>query len=71
MIPVVDEVAQEYHNTFSVVRLDIDANRQIPAKYGVRGIPAYRVFRNGKVVGVFVGAMPKANFVKSVLDSLR
>lgn len=71
MIPIVDEVASEYRDTFIVARLDIDHNRQIPAKYGVGGIPAYRVFKNSEVVGVFVGAMPKANFVQLILDSLK
>lgn len=71
MLPIITEVASEHRNTFTIARLDIDANRQTPAKYRVGGIPAYRVFQNGEVVGMFVGAMPKATFVKRILDSLR
>ena len=37
----------------------------------VNGIPTYIVFRDGKVVGRFAGAMPKEAFVQRILDALK
>lgn len=70
MKPIVDSVALEHRNTFIVGRLDIDENRGIAWEYRVNGIPTYIVFRDGKVVGRFAGAMPKDDFVNKILDAL-
>ena len=56
MAPVVDEAAKQLE----------DANPLSAAKYGVRSIPAFLVFRDGEVRHEFVGSRPKANFVEEV-----
>ena len=71
MKPVIESVALEHRKTFIIGRLDIDENRQTAGKYKVNGIPTYLVFRDGKVVGRFAGAMPKQVFVRSILDALK
>ena len=70
MKPIVDSVALEHRKTFIVGRLDIDENGKTTAEYRVRGIPAYLVFRDGKLVERFAGAMPKEVFVNKILDAL-
>lgn len=71
MRPILEAVASENSDTFTIALLNIDENLQTTAKYGVGGIPDYRVFRNGEVVAKSLGSMPKANFVKYILDALK
>ena len=71
MKPVVEAVASEHSETFTIARLDIEANRQTTGTYGIQGIPTYLVFRDGEVVGRLVGAMPKASFVSGILELLK
>ena len=71
MKPTVDAVASEHRESFIIAKLDIDKNRKTAREYGGQGIPAYIVFRDGEVVGKFVGAMPKAAFVQRILDTLK
>ena len=71
MKPVVASVALEHRDTFIIGKLDIDENRQTTEKYQVKGIPTYIVFRDGKVVGRFAGAMPKQVFENKILDALK
>ena len=71
MIPTIEAVASEYRENFVVAKLDIDKNRETAKAYGGQGIPAYIVFRDGEVVGKFVGAMPQATFVQRILDTLK
>lgn len=71
MKPTVDAVASEHRETFIIAQLDIDKNRETAAEYGGQGIPAYIIFRDGEVVGKFVGAMPQAEFVQKIFDILK
>ena len=71
MRPTVDAVASEYGEKFIIAKLDIDKNRKTARAYGGQGIPAYIIFRDGEVVGKFVGAIPKAAFVQRILDTLK
>lgn len=52
--PILDDVAQRVP-TVTLAKLDVDANRQSQARFGVRGIPAVKAFRDGSVVDEFVG----------------
>ena len=70
MRPVVAEVALEYRDVFSFVKLDVITQRQKTAEYRIRGTPTYIVFRDGEIVQGFVGAMPKAELVKRILGIL-
>lgn len=67
--PIVEELASEYAGKVRVAKLDVDANKETPSKYGVRGIPTLMLFRNGQVVDQIVGAVPK-NRIKELLDKV-
>jgi putative thioredoxin len=52
-----------------LAKVDVDANQTLAARYRVQGIPAVKAFRDGQVVGEFVGAVPRAK-VEELFDSL-
>ena len=58
--PIVDQLAEEYDGQVKFAKLDVDANPQAPMTYGVRGIPALLIFKDGQPVDQVVGAVPKA-----------
>jgi thioredoxin 1 len=57
--PVVEELAGEYKGRATVAKLDVDANGETAARYGITGIPTLLVFKNGQVVDKIVGVVPK------------
>ncbi|MGB5980802.1 MAG: thioredoxin [Nonlabens sp.] len=67
--PIIDEVSEEYSDKAVVGKMDVDANQEFAAKYGVRNIPTVLIFQNGEVVGRQVGVAPK-NAYTEALDSL-
>lgn len=60
LAPKLEEVAQELGDAkVKVVKLNVDENPATPGKYGIRGIPAMLLFKNGAQVGQLVGNHPK------------
>ncbi|MBS0306473.1 MAG: thioredoxin TrxA [Proteobacteria bacterium] len=58
--PILDEAATQYGERLQIAKMNVDENRDIPAKYGIRGIPTLMLFKGGELVATKVGAMPKA-----------
>ena len=68
LAPILDEVAGEYDGRVKVCKLDIDANQETPAKYGIRGIPTLMLFSRGEVEATKVGVLSKTGLTE-FLDS--
>jgi thioredoxin 1 len=66
--PILEEIAGEYSDKIKVCKMDIDANQQTPARYGIRGIPTLMLFKNGEVEATKVGALSKSQLA-AFLDS--
>lgn len=64
--PVIDEIATEFDGKAVVGKVDVDANQEFAAKYGVRNIPTVLVFKAGEVVARQVGVAPKQTYADSL-----
>lgn len=56
--PLIDQLATEYAQSVTVVKIDIDENPEAAKKNGIRSIPAVLVFRDGKMVENTFGSQP-------------
>ena len=66
--PILDDIAQNYAGRLKVAKLNIDDNQTTPATYGVRGIPALMLFKNGAVEATNVGMMSQSHLT-AFIDS--
>ncbi|MEL6821486.1 MAG: thioredoxin [Calditrichota bacterium] len=57
--PVIEELAGQYDGRVKIGKLDVDAHRDVAAKYGIRSIPTLLIFKDGEVVDSIMGAQPK------------
>lgn len=64
--PIIEEVGQEYDGKAVVGKVDVDANQQFAAKYGVRNIPTVLVFKDGEVINRQVGVSPKKTYTDAI-----
>jgi thioredoxin 1 len=64
--PILDELADEYNDKISFVKLDVDHNPKTAANYGIMSIPSLLIFKNGQPVSHIVGARPKAELKRNL-----
>ena len=57
--PILEELSKELQGQVVIGKVDVDANANTSAQYGIRNIPTMLLFKDGKVVDKLVGAMPK------------
>ncbi|MCA9537468.1 MAG: thioredoxin [Myxococcales bacterium] len=74
--PHVEAIGQEYAGSVKVAKVNVDNNQRIASQYGIRGIPALLVFKNGKVATQMQGMPPNARdklrqLVNSVMPAQR
>jgi thioredoxin 1 len=58
--PIVEELASDFDGKAVIGKVDVDANPEVSAKFGIRSIPTLLVFKNGEIVDKQIGAVPKA-----------
>jgi len=68
--PILDEVASAYQGKLQVTKMNVDENRDVPAKFGIRGIPTLMVFKDGQLAATKVGAMSKAQLTAFIDQQL-
>jgi len=68
--PILDEVAGSYNGKLQVAKLNVDDNRDVPAKFGIRGIPTLMLFKDGQLAATKVGALSKAQLTAFIDQQL-
>ena len=58
MAPILDEVATEAGDDARIIKIDVDKNPQVAAKYQIRGVPTLILFKNGKILWQQSGVVP-------------
>lgn len=59
--PVVEELATQYAGKIKIAKMNVDENRETPARFGIRNIPTMILFKGGQVSQTIVGAYPKSH----------
>jgi thioredoxin 1 len=68
--PILEEIAEQHADKIRVVKLNVDENPQVAARYGITSIPTMNVYQNGELVKSIIGAKPKAMLLKDLAPFL-
>jgi thioredoxin 1 len=66
--PILEEVSGDYAGRVEIAKLNVDDNRVMAERFGIRGIPTLMLFNHGEVVATKVGALSKSQLT-AFLDS--
>ena len=72
LAPVIEKAVAAHEGKIELVKLDVDANQATAARFGVRGLPTVKAFRDGRVASEFTGAQPAAmveRFIEALVPS--
>ncbi len=68
--PLMDQLADEYAGKATVSKLDLDANKAVAKRFGIRSIPAVMMFKDGELVDTLVGVKPYSTFSEALSSYL-
>ena len=68
--PIIEELSADFEGRAVVGKLDVDANQEFAAKYGVRNIPTVLLFKDGELVSRQVGVAPKKTYEDAINAAL-
>ena len=69
--PILDEMATAYSGKLQIAKMNVDENREIPGKFGIRGIPTLMLFKDGKLAATKVGALSKSQMAAFIDENIK
>tara|TARA_R110000868_G_scaffold242688_4_gene498247 strand:- start:205 stop:501 length:297 start_codon:yes stop_codon:yes gene_type:complete len=69
LAPILKDVKSDLGNSIKVIKIDVDKNQALAAKYQVRGVPTMILFKNGKQVWRQSGVVPKHDLLQIIKTS--
>lgn len=68
--PIINDLANDMVGKAKIGKLDVDQNKRVAGKLGIRNIPTIYIFKDGKIVKQFVGVKPKGVLIKEIENHL-
>ena len=62
--PIVNNVKRELEGKMKVVKIDVDKNKNISAKYGIKSLPTLAIFQNGEILWRESGMKTQSQLLK-------
>src|SRR3989338_9618303 len=62
MAPVIEELSEKFEGKIKVGKVNVDDHEELARKFQIFSIPNFKLFKDGKVVEEFIGAMASDDF---------
>ncbi len=70
MNPIIEQTKNELGNSTTILKIDVDNNKDVAIKYGIRGVPTLILFKNGEPIWRQSGVMPSNTLVEKIKELL-
>lgn len=70
MSPIIEQVGKEVLGKARVLKIDVDKNQLLAAKYQIQAVPTFVIFKNGQIVWRQPGGTDKQTLLRTLLSHL-
>lgn len=70
LAPSLEELSEELAGRITIAKVDVDSNQEAPSRFGVRGIPALFIFRNGELIAEMTGVRSKSDLKRWIENAI-
>jgi len=68
--PVMERLSEKYSDRVSIVKVNVDENKEVADKYSIRNIPTVLYIKNGEIVDKAIGAAQESLYVEKIEAAL-
>jgi len=68
LAPILKNVKDNLGERITIIKIDVDKNKQLASQYQVRGVPTMILFQNGKQLWRQSGVLSKEDIVKIIIE---
>ena len=68
--PILEELKQRIGDTADIIKIDVDKNQAIAARYQIQAVPTFAIFKNGNIVWRHPGGTDKKTLVDTLMSHL-
>ena len=68
LAPTLDEISKDNEGKIKIVKINVDANKEIAVKFGIQSIPTMLIIIKGELKEQIVGSLPKNQIEKTLMD---
>jgi len=68
LAPILKQVKDSLGERITILKIDVDKNQELAAKYQVRGVPTMVLYQNGKQLWRQSGVLSKEEILKTIVE---
>ena len=68
--PILEQISDEQGDKIKIVKVNVDDNQKYAADFGIKSIPTLLIFNKGELKNQIIGAIPKAEIEKLIMDEI-
>lgn len=67
--PILEDLKKRVNDQATIIKIDVDKNQAVAAKYGIRSVPTLMIFKNGEVKWKQSGVFPAEELERLIKEN--
>ena len=68
--PILEQISDEQGDKIKIVKVNVDDNQKYAVDFGIKSIPTLLIFNKGELKNQIIGAIPKTEIEKFIMDEI-
>lgn len=67
--PILEDLKKRVNDQATIIKIDVDKNQAVAAKYGIRSVPTLMIFKNGEIKWKQSGVFPAEELERLIKEN--